>query len=174
MYKYFSSIILIILFSCSHNNPNSYFQFDEIVYYRLDENFVDFNESAKEINTLDTTNIEVYQYNVINSSMSLDLKNNLLENNLKEVGYSKTEILEKYYKDIDEIFSYKEYKNAFNVGCFPWYRDILIFKKENEIIGIAKICFQCGQHAISGAIGDTEWFGNDGDYEKLEKILYQQ
>lgn len=174
MYKYFSSIILIILFSCSHNNPNSYFQFDEIVYYRLDENFVDLNKDAKEVNTLDTTNIAVYQFNVINSSIPLDLNNNLLENKLKQIGYSKFEIPIKYYKEIDEIFSYKDYKDAFNVGCLPWYRDILIFKMENKIVGVAKICFQCGQHVITGTIGETQWFGNDGDYEKLEKILYQQ
>ncbi|QTV06187.1 hypothetical protein [Faecalibacter bovis] len=174
MYKYPFLLFLIIFINCSYNNPNSYFEFNKIEYYRLDKNYIDLNKDSKVINPLDTTNIAVFQFNVINTSIPLDLNNNQLQNKLKEIGFSKLEIPEKYYKDIDKIFSYKEYKESFQAMCLPSYRDILIFKKENEIIGIAKICFQCGQHAISGASGETDWFGGDGDYEKLEKILYQE
>ena len=56
-------------------------------------------------------------------------------------------------------------------ACIHVYRDILIFKKEGKVIGTAKICFDCMSKQIKGTTANTENFGQDGDYEKLEKIL---
>jgi hypothetical protein len=56
-------------------------------------------------------------------------------------------------------------------ACIYVYNDILIFKKEGEVIGTAKICFGCGAHQIRGTQVGTLAFGQDGDYKTLEKIL---
>ena len=38
-------------------------------------------------------------------------------------------------------------------------------------MGTAKICFSCNANQIKGTNANTENFGQEGDFEKLEKIL---
>ena len=56
-------------------------------------------------------------------------------------------------------------------ACIPVFRDILIFKKNNKSIGIAKICFECEKSHIVGTNKNIENFGQCGDFSKLMNIL---
>ena len=53
-----------------------------------------------------------------------------------------------------------------------FYRDILVFKKENKTVGVAKVCFGCSQSIITGTKLNTQEFGQSGDYGRLKKLLY--
>ena len=75
------------------------------------------------------------------------------------------------FESIDKIFIEKSTLENIATACIHVYRDILIFKKEGKVIGTAKICFDCMSKQIKGTTANTENFGQDGDYEKLEKIL---
>ncbi len=55
--------------------------------------------------------------------------------------------------------------------CLPVFRDILIFKKRHKVIGIVKICFGCEKAVIVGSQANTIGFGQDGDFQKLKKLL---
>lgn len=57
--------------------------------------------------------------------------------------------------------------------CIPIYRDILIFKKNNSVVGISKVCFDCNMNYTLGSKTDVEIYNNSNDYEKLEKLLYR-
>ena len=88
-----------------------------------------------------------------------------------EYGYSKQMIPAAYHAAIETIFSEKNTSNNWVAACEPIYRDILIFKQSNKIVGVAKLCFECHQHQILGTSVNTEMFGQDGDWEKLEMLL---
>ena len=90
---------------------------------------------------------------------------------LEHIGFTKRAIDKAEFGAIDNIFSEKKPVDVFISKCIYVYRDILIFKKDNKVVGTAKICFECMDHQINGATGNTESFGQDGDYEKLKKIL---
>lgn len=75
------------------------------------------------------------------------------------------------FEQIDKIFREKIVFNKIETACIPWYNDILIFKKKGEIVGIAKINFDCGTNIIIGTNANTENFGQEGDYEKLKELL---
>ena len=58
-------------------------------------------------------------------------------------------------------------------ACAPEYRDILVFRKNNEISGIAKICLSCGQLYFISSKKEiqTENFGIEEEYKSLERVF---
>ncbi|MBB4805990.1 hypothetical protein HNP38_001262 [Chryseobacterium defluvii] len=90
---------------------------------------------------------------------------------LEPAKYYKVRISESEFDGINNIFTEKTTTNNVYSKCMPVYRDILIFRKKGKPAGVAKICFTCGQNEIMGTFANTENFGQDGDYEKLRKIL---
>ena len=46
-----------------------------------------------------------------------------------------------------------------------------LYLKQDKIIGIAKICFECGQSYILGSSNDVRDFGSCGEYGVLYEIL---
>jgi hypothetical protein len=91
--------------------------------------------------------------------------------NLKEFGYAKTNVDKSNFEDIDRIFTEKTVDKGLSTTCIPIYRDILIFKRHNQVIGTAKICFECMDSQIVGTNANTGNFGQDGDYSQLQKVL---
>ena len=59
-------------------------------------------------------------------------------------------------------------------ACDAFYRAILIFKKKDKVVGVSKICFDCGLNWTIGSERNVMLFGQEGDYEKLEKLLQKQ
>ena len=90
---------------------------------------------------------------------------------LETIGYQKIVIDKSKFASINKIFVEKSVKELYETGCRNIFRDILLFKKGNKIVGTAKICFTCGAHQIKGTNRNTENFGQDGDYKKLESLL---
>lgn len=69
---------------------------------------------------------------------------------------------------ISEIY-YDGY-NFTKTRCVPVYRDILVFKKNDSVVGLSKICFDCDiQHTID-KYGNRKEFDN-ADFAVLKQIL---
>ena len=95
-------------------------------------------------------------------------------NSLPKVGYKKTYIHKSEFDEIDKIFTTKDTSDNIITLCKGnVYRDILIFKKANKVIGIAKICFSCKANRIDGSSEYFRNFGESEDYQKLGKLLYK-
>jgi hypothetical protein len=90
---------------------------------------------------------------------------------LTAIGYKKYRIPKSKFTVIDEFFREKPVGESIATSCEYVYRDILIFKKKGKVVGTAKICFSCMAHEIHGAKANTDNFGQDGDYQKLAKVL---
>lgn len=90
---------------------------------------------------------------------------------LEQIGYVKKKLDAAKFAAIDSIFMEKPVEEIVATACIYVYRDILIFKKADTIVGVAKVCFECMASHITGARANTEYFGQDGDYERLWKLL---
>ncbi len=146
-----------------------YFQFDEIDHY-----FYDIGE--EEIMNIwgkeTKTQKEKKQVELLIDDTPDELKDTGILHNIEKTGFLKKEIPATKFQTIDEIFCEREHTEIEALACIAIYRDILVFKKKNRIIGTAKICFSCGQHVITGTTRITDAFGQSGDYEKLYHLLH--
>ncbi len=93
-------------------------------------------------------------------------------NGIEEAGFKKKNILPEKFADLNKIFCERRHEIAQYAACKPIYRDILIFKKTNHTVGLARVCFKCNLSEIIGTIRNTEEFGQSGDYDRLEKLLH--
>lgn len=148
-------------------SKKTFFDFDEVIHYRIeiDENKLLIREEDN------LSSDEQLQNDLIILDKPEVISDTMFVKNLQEIGFSKTNILENKFEELNELFSLKNPKEHLSNSCIAVYRDILIFKKNNKVIGVAKICFDCDQSQIIGTKINTMNFGQDGDYEKLYKLL---
>ena len=182
--KYLSYLTLIIftLLSC---NPKK-IEADKITiipkkiigkkvfeYDQRDDYFNDFDENK--LNELydnqSKTEIDSFKMGVILDRIPKDSLDLSFIDKLEKIGYVKSKIEKSKFKEIDNIFIEKSVNEQTATGCIYVYRDILIFKKNNKVIGTAKICFGCEASQITGTSANTFNFGQDGDYSVLESVL---
>ena len=147
-----------------------FFEYDEIDYYKKD-----FDESkiGELYENKSKSEIDSLKMGIILGDIPNNISNLTFIENLAKVGYKKTLIDKSKFESIDKIFIQKTTLKNIATACIYVYRDILIFKKKGKVIGTAKICFDCLAKQINGTTARTENFGQDGDYEKLAKILRQ-
>jgi len=86
-------------------------------------------------------------------------------------GFVKQQVPSAKFAKINEILFNEKSKGRKATGCKPFYRDILVFRRDARLVGIAKICFECNQSYMIGIEHQTRNFGEKNDYENLEKIL---
>ncbi|MFT3796549.1 hypothetical protein [Flavobacterium sp.] len=197
MKKYF--LLLLVIFSCqqsrkettAQDEPNEsysvednppieeaifvknslhrkFFESDKIDHYYLDISEEDANDILAIENKSDNQKILA---SLLMSSYPEKIPDNDLESNLKKFKFIKTELNQKRKTQVENIFSEQDsIQNVFS-GCIPYYRDIFIFKKNDSIVGISKVCFGCGVSQFRGTKINTEGFGLHSELEKLEKII---
>ena len=156
------------------NSPNEFlskkfFEYDEIDYY-LSDSYMG-SESQKLLNNWPTSEIDTLKYGVFLGGIPKNISDLSFIGKLSEIGFRKDTIDKKKFTEIDKFFVEKEVKEHLATSCIYIYRDILVFKKNSKVTGVAKICFSCMAHEIIGTNANTDNFGQDGDYEKLENLL---
>jgi hypothetical protein len=148
---------------------NKFFEYDEIDYYSIPT-----MEGPKRNENSVTAKTENYD-SLEEAVYSFDTPRNMDDlsfiGKLESLSYHKGTIPKNIFSSIDSIFSEKSVDIRDFTHCIPEYRDILIFKRQTKIIGVAKVCFQCEQYHIIGTKANTENFGQNGDYEKLALLL---
>ncbi len=148
---------------------NPYFQFDKIDHYFLnieEEKLWNIEQKKKK-----TAN-EKKQLELLIKYTPDKLSDTAVLDNIDKLDFIRKEISADKFNQINEIFCQRKHKEVTASACIAIYRDILVFKKENKIIGTAKLCFSCDQCVITGTRLNTEEFGQSGDYGKLYKLLH--
>ena len=184
-------LFIIIFIGCKKENnisnqemkTKTFFDFDEIEYYKIDLSDLD-------IDRLFTPTAPLKD--ISKGKITIDLKKELL-NNFLIMGYpSKIDEIElnsflklaknhnikvdeKYFNVLkSNIFIEKEcnYDQDMIPSISPIYKDFFIFKKEHKIIGLIKINSTGPfMHMVIGTKKDTRCFGQNGEINYLEKIL---
>lgn len=145
-----------------------FFDYDHVDYYYADYGPEKLSESYdKRENSL----LDSIQFKVITGSTPENIQDTFFIGKLEKLGYKKTVLDAGKVTELRKYFVEKKVKKISRDACKPVFRDILIFKKRDNITGIAKICFDCNQQRIRGTQLNTDNFGGDGDFESLQKLL---
>ncbi|MFL9833476.1 hypothetical protein [Chryseobacterium terrae] len=183
-------LILFILFNCKDSNQNfnnlkpskkpqptkikygkKFFDYNKLDHYHIDredDSVLDLYENQNK-STLDK-----FKYEVITGETPNTINDLKFLKFIEKIGYSKKYIDPSNFEILDKIFVEKPEENMTVASCIPIFRDILIFKKNEKVTGMMKICFSCHQYSIFGTKAETKFFGSDNDYEQLWKILSEK
>lgn len=149
--KYYYLFLLFILISCGVQKSEISFKketkfslgekqivkFDEINYYKLDKSFDEFylinHHKSKKRKLL---------YDIVYGEAPRTVSDTLFVKDLEKNHYHKVKLNPSNYQKIAKIYTYGS--RRYDVTCKLIFRDILVFKKDNKIVGISKICFGCG------------------------------
>lgn len=166
MKKFAFGFVLFVIASCE-KQPE--LQWDEIDFYRISE------KATHELHTIETRGkdskaLEELLY--FNNPVTLNELNVIV----LEKKYTQYELNENQMKELSKYFVHYDYaiqkaSFAFTALCAPVYRDILVFKKNQKIVGVAKVCFGCTQNYL--LFGETGMRDVSLDYTGLEKDLDQ-
>ena len=159
---------IILTISCNKRTENNmnYFDFDELESYHKEISTDDITKQHEKMidhhNNVTFKILEEEYPKIINDSFI---------NELIKFDYKKKIISNSKYKDINMFFSKRNCDEFKKSACAPIYRDVLIFKKNDEIIGIAKICFRCETGYIIGLKQNLHYFGECGNYKNLQNLI---
>ena len=171
--KKFIFIFCIVFISCSQrtefgNFKESYFKFDNVDLYFLNisDDSLTLLQDKEKLAENDKILIDLMLYN---NPKSISDENFI--SNLEKIKLRKTEIDSEKYDELSQIFSEKQGATQMTDACKPSYRNILIFKNDGCVTGIAKLCFNCQRYYIVGTNKNVENFGKSGEFRKLEKLI---
>jgi hypothetical protein len=153
-------IVFAVLYLPYYFYTRTNFEFDEAIHYSITD------EKSEKIDTINSI------YEVIYEDYPYEMKDLRFVNNLERNGFIKKPIPTHNHSELRTIL-----RSQFGMGflfskkCLPVYRDIIIFKKNDKVSGIAKICFGCGQHQFIGnSLDDSNFYNYDG----LKQLLYSK
>lgn len=162
--KKFIVVFLSLIILCSSYFGYKYFSssnldFDEVSHYVIADDDVPIQTLTHDISGLENGIIyEEYPYN-------LDTK---FHEELTKVGFKKSEIEKVKFSKLKEILKYEFNIEIGTSRCETTYRDILVFQKNNKIVGVVKICFGCKKYC---SIGENLPDFNFEKYKELEELL---
>lgn len=133
------------------------FKFDEIVYYKINKSFNASNLKFKKNHSPKKKLI----YEIVKGSAPKSITDTFFMNDLEKLSFHKEKLNIAQYPKIVEI--YTRGSRRYDTSCVKTFRDILVFKKNNNIVGMSKICFDCGW--------ETTFF-NEQKYSNLIDITY--
>ena len=132
-------------------------KFDEIVYYKTNNSFNAYHLKFKK-NHSDKKKLI---YDIVKGTTPKSISDTLFVKDLEKLNFHKEKLEVAQYQKIAEIYS--RGSAHYDTSCVKNFQDILVFKKNNTIIGISKICFDCGW--------ETTFF-NEHHYYNLIDITY--
>ena len=149
-----------------HNPSVHFFDFDEVIHYSivLESNYYMDLENREALPI-----IEKQKYSIVYGNVLEDLVDTSFLNSMVEMGFSKYSLSNRKFARLNQILSEVEVEEMSVTECIPIYRDILVFKKQGKIIGLAKICFECRKSKIVGT--DKNTFGFEDRLITLEKLI---
>jgi len=145
-----------------------FFDYNEIDYYQIETKEDEITELDQ---NQDKSKIDKLKYNLVIGEAPESINDLDFLNYIDKVGYLKKKINPSKFENINKIFVEKPEEEMVVAACIPVFRDILVFKKNGKVTGIAKICFDCHQYRLIGTNANTENFGSDNDYSQLGSIL---
>lgn len=158
--------IVAIAFYCNNREPKYYYDFDEVVHYKTD------------IDEGELMNIRLKKVKTVKDSMMLTMTWNYYRvslaravSYLDSIDFKKHVIPSSQYPVIKEIF--KEGNSVYEspTTCEPVYRNVYVFKTKGKVNGIAMLCYGWEKNIFIGTNADTNNFGAEGEYKKLEKLV---
>jgi hypothetical protein len=151
----------------------AYFEFDQLTHYEIsitDDSVAQLQERRR--NEKEEKLFEILSDRVFDEKYSMtSLADTIKLFSLEKVGFVKKEISKEKFQPISAVFCEKHSDENDQNMCLPVYRDIILFREQNRVVGFARICFDCEISNIVGSNRDTYSFGEAGEFEVLERLL---
>lgn len=170
--KLLTSILLLIpgllLSQHSHTDEQNlpFFDFDQIDHYSIKIGTDKISEMEFKPQKKDALLLEIIRGNYPEKT-DPDISKTLTDH-----GFSIKAVDKALYSGLNDIFSEKECSDHIGGGfCIPTFRDILVFRKEDKVVGVVKLCYQCRFAILRGTQKNVRNFGSCGDFLRLEKLL---
>ncbi len=166
--------VIVILFSCNENKKSTtntdlpFFHFDKIEYYHPTLTKKEFHSIIMNPNK---TREEDALLQILTGNIPVSIKDTMFIKNMEILNFKKDIIDPKLHSKISHLFSSREASQNISPSCQSDYKDILIFREKNTIVGMVKISFDCKRHQMIGERYNDSNFGKSGEYEELKKIL---
>jgi len=166
-------LLCMVLISCQKKEKVSgqdlpFFHFDKIEYYHTAITPEEFKAIGMK---QEKDRKEQALWQIINGKVPVNTMDTLFIRNMDILSFKKYTVDAKWHAKIGHLFAMRTGKTKAENACAPAYRDILIFRKKDKVIGVAKICFDCNRSQIVGARYDASAFGQSGEYDALHTIL---
>ena len=172
-FKIFAFIFITSAFiSCNKtkkSEPLTLFTFDKVEHYSTGiKDSIITSINKKKFHNLNE--IEESYLKFIHENIPTNIKDTSFVSTIEKLKFKKKIVPDSEIKILKEIFSEAFCNEMAESACIPMYRDIYVFKKNNQITGIAKVCFEC--KIIYFISDDYSWqrFGECENLEKLQKI----
>ena len=169
--RYLVVLLLFVILSCKSKEEKIFFDFDSVEYYSLNKS----KEEKMEENNSKSIDNGIFD-KIFFDDYPEKVNNDVFNKTINSDGFSKFRLSQKDVEYLrNDIFleksSLKMLENVY--ACSPQYRDILIFKKNKKISGIAKICLSCRQFYLVSSKKEiqTENFGTEKEFKLLEKLF---
>ncbi|WP_123887394.1 hypothetical protein [Flavobacterium aquidurense] len=145
-------LLNVIFLGCSKNNNSFY---DKVVYYHSNFYMLPGPPDNSE-------KFEIYYSDFVEKKTKTHYKD------LSQFGFIKSEINNNFSDKIDAFFTDQNPGRYYpNYKCLNCYQDVLLFYKNNQLIGIAKFDFKCDKYCY------TNFEANKERYLKKDCLQYK-
>lgn len=175
--KYISTFLLaILLCSCNENKKATtnidqpFFLYDQIEYYHTP--IAKDSLLAIKMKQEKSRKEEAF-LQIVTGNIPVSMKDTLFIKNMEILNFKKEILDPKIHSKISHLFSFRETGQPIASKSNAEYLDVLIFRKNNKIVGMAKVSFEGLKHQMIGERYNDSKFGQSGEYKELDNILSQ-
>jgi hypothetical protein len=169
-------LFTILLCSCNeskkatNNIDQPFFKFDQIEFYHtpIAKDSLLVIEMKQ-----DKSKKEKALLQIVTGDVPVSIKDTLFIKNMEILNFKKEILDPKIHSKISHLFSFRETGQPFVSKSNAEYLDVLIFRKNKRIVGMAKVSFEGLKHQMIGERYNDSKFGQSGEYKELENILSQ-
>ena len=163
---------LIININCKNKKSEKkldLLDFDKVEHYSTNnKSSIYLSINKKRYENLDEN--EKKYLNILDNNPPIKNSDTTFVSELQNLNFKKVTAKKLYINKYREIFSSAFCNEMQKNACAPIYRDIYVFRKNNKIVGIAKICFECQIVDFSSDKINWQGYGQCESLEKLEKM----
>jgi hypothetical protein len=152
----------------ANNLKKAFFEFDKVEHFHIEINHISAIDILRKENQ---TRKEKELSDILVGYYPKSINESKFEKILLKLKFKKNEIDSSKLNQFRKIFMEKEPIDYSSAPSIPTYNDIFIFKMNGKTTGIAEICFESRLYRILGTEKETLYFGQYGDFEKLEKLI---
>ena len=148
-----------------------YFEFDQLEHYYSPVS--DFDTSIWKLIEKETLSAkEKRLMELLTQQKPASFSDTSMLKGIEDLGFQKRILPSKQFQAINEVFCERKHENNNALTAIGMYKDILVFKRQNQIIGFAKVSFEKMYSIIAGTDKNTDECGQSGDYQKLYRLLH--
>jgi hypothetical protein len=150
-----------------------YFNFDEIEHYSLTISPDEEDALFDKIGANDISEEEKMLTEIVYLDTFFELTEPSIDEKLQSYSFHKKRLSNASLISLDSLNCIKRplYQTMSAYSCIPVFHDVLVFKRENIIVGAAKICFSCQKRVFFGESFSDDALQREIEYERLKEIL---